>query len=162
MNSFTAKTHTYTIGGVQVPSVSQVIAPLSDYSNVNPELLVRASEFGSNVHVMIKLWLDETLDEDALDPNLVPLLEAFRDWYFNGQFADVLKTKKVICEIPIYHQPLMYAGTPDIVIDGVAIIDIKTRKVDKTRDSLQLVAYKELHLQHGGIKANYKLIVLRL
>lgn len=162
MLTFDKEKHEYRWHGAIVPSVTHIISPLVEYSKVNPDLLQRAADYGRNVHEMIRLWIEGTLDEERLDPLLVPPLEAFIDWYFNGIFAEVIKKQGIICEQPIYNRLYGYAGTPDIIIYGVAVVDIKTRPVNKVTDSLQLEAYMQAHIENSGTKAPYGRIVLQL
>lgn len=159
---FNPEKHEYTLDGEILPSVTQIIAPLSNYSRVNPDILERARLYGTAVHVMIRLWLQNKLDEASLDEQLRPALESFQNWYYDGQFAKDIDEHGIICEIPRHHSALRYAGTSDIIIDGVVVIDIKSRPCNLITDSLQLAGYKELHLANGGSKANYKHIVMEL
>lgn len=154
MNTFDETTHTYKIGGVPVPSVSAVLAPLSDFSSVHPAIMKVACEYGNNVHKAIELYLTAELDEDNLDPHLKNVLEQFKVW------ANVFEATDIdwIIEKPSFHPGLKYAGTPDIVIHGVAIIDFKTRKTDPIKDILQLTAYEAFYGQPGS----HRLIVLEL
>ena len=154
--------HEYTLDGEILPSVTQIISPLSNYSRVNPDILERARLYGTAVHEMIRLWLQNKLDEASLDGQLRPALESFQNWYYDGQFAKDIDECGIICEEPRYHSTLRYAGTPDLIIDSIVIIDIKTRQCNPFIDSLQLAAYENLHLANDGSKADYKRIVLQL
>ncbi len=160
--NFSPEKHEYTLDGIIIPSVTQVISPLSDYSRVNPDLLERARLYGNAVHEMVRLWLANNLDEDSLDEQLKPALESLQAWYYNGQFASAIDEHGIICEVPKYHSALQYAGTPDIIIDSVAIIDVKTRQCNRTTDTLQLAGYEQLHIANGGDKSTYRHIVLEL
>lgn len=155
MNTFDEATHTYKIGGVKVPSVSEVIAPLLDFSGVHPAIMKAACSFGSNVHTTIELYLNGELDEENLDPHLMNVLAQFRQW---DVFAEHDNCGDWIIEKSCFHPGLRYGGTPDIVIPGYAIIDIKSRKVDPIKDILQLTAYEAFY----GKPGSHRLIVLEL
>lgn len=158
MNSFDEPTHTYKIGGVPVPSVSAVLAPLSDFSSVHPAIMKQACEYGSNVHKTIELYLNGELDEEALDPHLKNTLNQFCEWWHEGPIRDEISTYDCEIETPRFHDKLKYAGTPDIAVRGYAIIDVKSRKCDPAKDILQLTAYEALY----GKPGSHRLIVLEL
>jgi len=64
--TFDAATHTYTAGGVRVPSVTQVLKllPLGpDFSRVDPDVLERKRQLGNLVHDACAI-LDEGDDLD--------------------------------------------------------------------------------------------------
>ncbi|MEK9207764.1 MAG: hypothetical protein AAB922_04730 [Patescibacteria group bacterium] len=154
---FSEKDHSYFVGGAKVPSVSEVIAPLSDFSSVKPEIMRLACEFGNNAHKTIEFYLNDELDEISLDPRLTDVLEQFKAWdvrlsayFFRG--ADWIVEKRC------FHPSLKYGGTPDIVVPGYAIIDFKTRKTNPIKDILQLTAYEAFY----GKPGSHRLIVLEL
>lgn len=156
MNSFDPEKHEYWIRGVKVPSVSAVLAPLSDFSSVHPAIMKQACEYGSNVHKTIELYLNAELDEENLDLHLKLVLEQFKEWD-KRLSAYYLETDWIV-ERPSFHPGLKYGGTPDIVIPGYAIIDFKTRKTDPIKDILQLAAYEAFY----GKPGSHRLIVLEL
>lgn len=158
--SFDAATHTYRYGGEIIPSVTQIMAPLFDFSSVPAATLEASRQWGTAVHEMIRLWIADDLDEGNLDPALKTVLSGFEVWT-NGPIYKHAPLQGWIVEAPLSHPKLKYAGTPDIIIDGIAIIDIKTRKPSKA-DSIQLAAYDRLHLENGGTPADYMHIVLYL
>lgn len=155
MNSYDPIAHSYSIGGVKVPSVSEVISPLSDFSGVHPAIMKAACSFGSNVHTTIELYLNGELDEENLDPHLGNVLTQFQLWNSGKNLG---YNPNWIVEKQCYHPGLRYAGTPDIVLRGEAIIDLKTRKTTPVRDILQLTAYEAFYGQPGS----HRLIVLEL
>jgi len=158
MNSFDPEKHEYFINKVKVPSVSEVISELSDFSSVHPAIMSAAMSYGSNVHKAIELYLKDELDEDNLDPHLKNVLDQFKDWHDNcGDLSQNLYHNWIV-EKPLFENKLHYGGTPDIVLSGYAIIDIKTRKTDPIKDILQLTAYEAFY----GRPGSHKLIVLEL
>lgn len=158
MNSFDPEKHEYSIGKVVIPSVSAVLAPLSDFSGVYPAIMANAISWGSNVHKTIELYLNAELDEENLDPHLKNVLEQFKAWDdIDGTFPRCCYDNWII-ERPCFHPGLKYGGTPDIVCQGDFILDIKSRKTDPGKDILQLSAYEAFY----GKPGSHRLIVLEL
>ena len=93
--------------GVVLPSVSEVIRPLVDFSRVPPATLEAARARGVAVHKGCELFDLGTLDEDDLDERLVPYVRAW------AQFMYDWKPTWTEIETPGYHKTLLYAGTPD-------------------------------------------------
>lgn len=122
-----------------LPSVSEIIAPIVDYSMVNKAMMIRAQEFGTNVHKAIELWLKDSLDIDKLDDGLRKPLEGFRKWLFNTYPGAKCKS-----EVRSHHELLGYAGTIDLIINDYMIVDIKTRKYNRVVDPVRLAAYSML------------------
>lgn len=146
--AFDAETHTYTLDGQRLPSVTQVLAPLNDYSMVPPDVLEAAREFGRHVHEACDLHDRDELEWSSLDPALVPYVEGWRR--FLAESGAIV----VASEQPIYHAKLGYAGTPDRVLawrKGFAIPDIKSTSVVVPTVGPQTAAYaKAYQAMHGG------------
>ena len=155
MNSFDPEKHEYRIDKNLVPSVSEVISPLSDFGGVHPELLKRAGEYGSNAHKAIELYLSGELDYDTLDPHLSNIVSQFEEW---KETQVEYHCSEAIVEKPSFHPGLKYGGTPDMVFVYDAIIDFKTRKTNPIKDILQLTAYEAFY----GKPGSHRLIVLEL
>ena len=145
-----------------IPSVSDILKPLENYSMVDPQMLARASEFGTNVHKAIELWLRGTLNEDTLDDGLKKPLAGTKEWFrpyiMSGAKYEVEKRR--------YHPKLKYAGTIDLHIVDEALIDHKTRKFNPIVDPVRLAAYKALlpgedldtHVSEINVDGNCKLV----
>lgn len=159
--SFNPDTHIYTIDGAVVPSVTQLLKPLIDYSGIPADVLERAQAFGIAVHTMVELVLAGTLDYGSLDDGLLNPLAAFDQWRRDyPAFAERLPT--AIVERPMWHKRLGFAGKPDLILDGFAIVDVKTRLPNLVADAIQDSGYEMLHLENGGTKAKYGHYVLHL
>ena len=135
---FDEESHTYYLDGIKIPSVSEVISPLSDFSNINAAVLENACNYGKAVHKTIELHLKDYLDEDSLSEGLKQPLEQFKRFMGNSY-----NTTYYTIEKPLYDSSFRFAGTPDLVSDKY-IIDIKTRKYNPVTDDLQLAAYEIL------------------
>lgn len=125
---FDEEKHEYSVGGVKVPSVSEILAPLSAerYGELNPWMLKAAAAKGTAVHEACEL-IDYGVDpdEDAeIDGYLVAyqsfLMEHEVDWHMVETIVAYQRTED---ELPLY------AGTLDRfgLVDGeCSIVDIKT------------------------------------
>lgn len=121
--TFDADTHRYQLNGVSLPSVTQVIGYLNDFSQVPPETLERACHFGTAVHKATELYDLGTLDVDSLDPALVPYLDAWKKFLADTGFINEFVEEKV------FSKKYGYAGTVDrigILQRHRSIIDIKS------------------------------------
>ena len=140
---FDETTHTYYLDGVKIPSVSEIISPLVDYSEVNPITLANACNYGKAVHRTIELWLNGNLDENCgFSEGLKQPLDEFKE------FIELFRTGVYIAEEKYYNKKLRFAGTIDLLLtspkEEKAIIDIKTRKYNPITDDLQLAGYEIL------------------
>jgi len=154
--------HRYTVDGVEYPGITSLIKPLTDYDKVPEFMLQRKADLGKALHKECELYID------GLEPDRSAYSEYELQWE-NGfpafmaehpaWFAD---RSRIQVEQPMAHPKLKYAGTPDLIIDGVAIIEIKTRLFDKKTDPLQLVAQENLWTANGGKKGKYEHFVLEL
>lgn len=119
--------HQYFHKGQPVPSVTQILQPLIDYSHVPPAVLARAAEIGKAVHLACALEDRDDLVEDSLHPALIPYLRAWRRFKTETGFVPE------VIEQPM-HSPLhRIAGTPDRIglLRGIlgkprAVLEIKT------------------------------------
>lgn len=146
MLAFDPVDHVYTFGGNRVPSVTQILAPLVDYSMVPPATLERARQLGQAVHKLTELYDLEDLDTDNLPDELLPYLTAWMK--FRAETGFVPET----IEHPLFHPVLRYAGTSDrtgLIRRRRAVIDIKKMAMLSPVVGVQLSAYRELHEKSG-------------
>lgn len=145
---FDSETHTYTLNGERVPSVTQVLAPLEDYSMVPRDVLEAARIFGQHVHEACDLFDRDELDWSSLDPELVPYVEAW------AQFLEQSGAVVIASEVRVAHEQLGYAGSPDKVLawgKRLVIPDLKATAVVPPTVGLQTAAYaKAYQAMHGG------------
>ena len=134
---FDETTHTYYLDGVKIPSVSEIISPLVDYSEVNPITLANACNYGKAVHKTIELWLNGTLDEENLSEGLKQPLGEFK------KTQNIFSLELFAGEIKLFDEKLRFAGTLDLLWKN-QIVDIKTRKYNSIIDDLQLTGYEIL------------------
>lgn len=121
---FDAESHTYTIDGQELDSVTTILKPLTAqlYRSVGAEVMERAAALGTAVHKLIELDIAGTLDEDALNEALHPYLVAWRQFRAQSGFEPLLSEQAV-------HSPrYRYAGMLDLfgLLNGDAwLIDAK-------------------------------------
>lgn len=137
--TFDEGTHTYRFDGELVPGVTSVLAPLSDFSFVDPDVLDAASAFGTAVHLACELDDRDQLDEETLDDALAPYLAGWR------RFCADYAAEWTQIEAKVFHQTLRYAGTLDRYgkLRGKPyVVDIKTSTSLMPSVGPQLAAYK--------------------
>lgn len=116
--------HQYQLDGVLVPSVTEILEPITrdSYRGVDPDVLARAAWLGRAVHRLIELDSHSELDEDALDLELVPYLRMWRHFRATSGFVPVLS------EARVHSRRYGYAGTLDLFgtkVNRLALIDAK-------------------------------------
>lgn len=153
---FDEKSHTYTLNGIGLPSVTTIMKPLSDskYLTVRTDVLDNAANKGSIVHNAIENYLKFGIED--ISEEYKPYFLAFLEFLSDKQ-PTILAT-----ETKVYHKFLRYAGTVDLVciIDGkVYLIDYKTTAVlIKMLTKVQLEAYAKA-LDSHDFKVDTKAIL---
>jgi hypothetical protein len=135
--TFEPRGHVYRYGGRVVPSVTQILSILQDYSAVDGELMEEARRRGRHVHEMIDLDNRGALDEEALDEELLPYLQQWRQFLRDTGFIVTSSEQRV------YHQTFGYAGTADAgSMEGTSwVLDVKTGSMPRSVGA-QLAAYQ--------------------
>lgn len=139
--TFDAPSHTYRYQGKVVPSVTQILEPLTDFSMVHPTTLDLAREFGTHVHAAVEMYVKGDLDEESLDKALRPYLDSWINFVEFSQIDVISSECRVLSLTPLY------AGTADIIakLNGRScVIDIKSGAVPRTVGP-QLAAYQHAH-----------------
>jgi len=146
--TFEERRHIYKLNGVQIPSVTTIMRPLSDnvYGGIDRKVLDRAADRGTAVHNAIENYV--TFGIEDIDPDYAGYFNAFLKWH---------EEHNVIpygTEIRLYHKSLMYAGTADMAasVDGIdTLIDFKTSaSVSQMLCGVQLEAYDRAMASHEG------------
>lgn len=143
---FDEATHTYTLDGVELPSVTHIIRYLAvdKANNADPNMALIARERGSIVHEATVMYDYSGEIPDDFPAEYAPYLEAY------VQFVRDYKPQWILTEHAMGSNAMGmgYAGTLDRfgLIDGkFSLLDIKTSyKVDIPSLSAQLVAYSKL------------------
>lgn len=153
MLTFDEPSHTYRYAGAVVPSVTQIIAPLSDYSMIAPDVLKRAQALGTAVHRMTELHDRDDLDEDSLGEEFHGYLAAWKKFRADTSFVPQTIESRSCDKLR------GFAGTSDrtgivrnkIGKSRLAVIDIKKMLVLGPQIGVQLAAYQHLHTAAGAL-----------
>ena len=140
---FDEATHTYTLDGVVIPSVTEICAPITCGKYPPVGVVQQAAARGTRVHELCALYDMDALP-DEIEAELVGYVKAW------AAFCRDYKPVWRHIELPLYGeidpgQP--FAGT----LDRIGVIDGRTRVVDiKTTASLDRPAKVALCEQIGG------------
>ena len=143
---FDEATHTYTLDGKELPSVTHIIRYLAvdKANNADPNMALMARERGSAVHEATVMYDYSGEIPDDFPAEYAPYLEAY------VQFVRDYKPGWILTEYRMANETLGFAGTLDrfgVIDDKWCILDIKTSyKVDIPSLSAQLTAYHDLLL----------------
>lgn len=141
---FDEATHTYTLDGKELPSVTHIIRYLAvdKANNADPNMALMARERGSAVHEATVMYDYSGEIPDDFPSEYAPYLEAY------VQFVRDYKPKWELIEHVMADEESGFAGTLDrfgLIDDEYAILDIKTSyKIDMQSLSAQLAAYQQL------------------
>ena len=154
--SFDEESHVYRLDGIPIPSVSEVIEPLSQakYKGISRATLNAAAEKGTAVHNAIENWIKFSIDD--CPPEHAKYFEAYLDWEKANQ-PEVIGS-----EIRLFHPLFRYGGTADllaIINQQVVLVDFKTTAaISDLTCPVQLEAYAQALAAHG-VKTERKLIL---
>lgn len=148
---FIEESHTYVVDGIIVPSVTQIMKPMSEkyYSGIHPDVLNEAADRGKRVHKTIY----------DIEHNNVILVDDTMPYLKNYQLAKHMKQF-----VPLMQEFMLtegtFAGTLDMLAEmngQQVIIDLKaTSKFNKELAEVQLAGYVELCDKNGiGVEATY-------
>jgi hypothetical protein len=115
--------HTYTLGNRRLPSVTQVLQPLADFSMVPKAVLDAKRDLGQRVHLACQLDDEDDLDEASVEVDVRPYLSAWRRFLVESG-AEVLNNEQRVCDPNVG-----YAGTLDnvLLMQGAKwVVDKKT------------------------------------
>jgi len=116
---FTEEGHEYTLEGIHVPSVSELMSPILSDFEIDPKY----AERGTAVHNLTELWDNGLYFPELADDELAPYMLAYED------FHDTYDVEVIEMEEIVFNPRLMYAGRLDRLwmIDGAEhLTDIKT------------------------------------
>lgn len=157
--TFESESHTYRLGGLIVPSVTQIMRPLSEtvYRDIDGDTLGIAARRGTAVHTAIEFHANYGID-DCPDS-----VRGYFDGYLKWREAwgpDIKST-----EMSVWHSTLRYAGTVDMLAfmgDKMTLIDIKTTAAHNPMlTSVQLEAYRQALESHGQAIDQVAVLYLR-
>ena len=133
MVDFNEYLHEYSLQGIHVPSVSELLRPVSGDFECDP----RYAERGTTIHNLTDLY-DRGLFFDGLaDDEIYPYMAAYFDFH-DAHDIEVISSEKIV-----FNPNLLYAGRLDRIwkIDGIRhLTDTKTGSKYK-QHLYQVVAY---------------------
>jgi hypothetical protein len=121
--TFDEASHTYRFMGDVVPGVTSILRPLASFDGIPPEVLAAKAELGRQVHYACQLDDEDDLDQDSVEPEIEPYLDAWRK-FKRDTGCQVLENEKRVFD-PINQ----FAGTLDRVLafNGAKwLVDLKT------------------------------------
>lgn len=131
-------THTYYLNGVRVPSVTQILGYLKDFSGIPPAVLERKRQIGTATHKACELDALGELDDDTVHELIAPYLAGFRKW--RAESGAVIKETETF----VHHPRLRYAGQLDLIAQLGRwgwLIDIKTAAEHSPIWAIQAAGY---------------------
>lgn len=153
---FNEATHTYTLDGRRLPSVTEVLEPYTGLDFVDRETLRAAAQLGTDVHAAIHL--DSTGRLAYCPPHVEPYLDAWRRFLAESG-AVVIES-----EVHVYEPVLGYAGTLDNILhwnDTEVLTDIKSGSVVPKTVGPQTAGYALALKYHGRSIRTRRCIHLR-
>ena len=117
--TFQEEGHQYRIDGVSVPSVTQVVDQLHNFTG-SPGA---AAERGTIIHKACELFILGILDWSTVDASILPEVETFAAWWEESRF------KPLLVEGLVGSKRYGFAGRLDLFgvwKTGLALIDFKT------------------------------------
>lgn len=148
--TFNEDDHTYWRGMERVPSVSEILRPLTEsyFSNIPEAILNRKRDVGIAVHRACELIdLGHEIDPDTLDADVNGYVEGYRKF-----LVDMKPTWTAIEQI-VFDEKNWYAGRLDRIGQfgtGSVVIDIKTSASLGPSVPVQLTAYARAHGHSNG------------
>lgn len=138
MLHFDPERHTYSLDGVNLPSVTTILKRCFDFSKIDPAVLAAKGELGTAVHIACELDDTNDLVEESVHAKVRPYLEGYR-LFKRHKLTNVIATEQVV------HNGLHgYAGKFDLLteFDGARwLVDWKTPLHISRAVGLQTAAY---------------------
>jgi hypothetical protein len=153
---FNKERHEYQLDGKPLPSVTQVLDPLCNFSKVDPQVLEAARVFGNHVHDAMALLVRDELDWTSLDPALVPYILGGK------RFLDESGVTIIASEMRLADRTLRYAGTLDIVgmwRNAESLFDWKATATIPDTVGPQTAAYNRLYSARFGMPTRKRFCV---
>ncbi len=157
--TFKEDTHSYFLGNVPIPSVSEIIKPIYQkiYGEIDKDTLEVAAKRGTRIHRAVEFLSKYNLY--SVDSDVSGYISAYQKFR-----SDYKEWKLLHSELKTYHKSLLYGMTVDEIYEtpqGLIICDIKTTKIAYPNAwSVQLSAYKSgFESQHEKVS---KIVALQL
>lgn len=138
-------THSYLVGGKVLPSVSEIMKPLSTeyYKDIPEAIMNGAASRGKRVHEAIEIY--DLFGVENESKEIKPYLLAYKMARQLERFTPIVNEKMLTNG--------EYCGTLDIIAtlgDELVIVDLKaTSQINFDLLEVQLAAYRELSIANG-------------
>jgi predicted RecB family nuclease len=134
-------------GSVKLPSVTQILAPHSDFSQVPAHLLGPAQDRGDAVHELCALYANRLWIQEV-PVKIDGYFQSFKAWF------DQAVEEVILVEAELRDEDRAFCGHPDLIArlrgdTGLSLIDYKTAKPLSKGWRLQLAGYKLLAEKNG-------------
>lgn len=153
MLEFNAENHTYTDGGILIPSVTTVMDLIHNYCGIPEKILERASERGTAVHLATELYDEGRLDMGSLSDEILGYVMGWMKFKSDTGFQPEM------IEYRVYSKKHRYAGTLDrtgLINGKLAIIDVKTTAQFYSAFGVQLGGYMNAYNEGTPAKDKVK------
>jgi len=154
--NFNSENHQYIVDGIEVPSVSEIMKPLTEehYSNIPSWIIDKARKRGTGVHEAIENYVLF----DVISEEYSGYVNQFIEW----TKKENLKVKK----IEFMMSDGTYAGTIDLLVEDEEgndlLVDVKTtNKIHKELLEIQLSGYDNLLLFYGYNPVSHHVLLLK-
>ncbi|MES2415134.1 MAG: hypothetical protein V4614_15110 [Pseudomonadota bacterium] len=152
MLHFEPSTHTYTLGGAVLPSVTQILKPLYSFHGVSQEVLDAKAALGTAVHRACELLDNDDLDQESEEgkAGLEPIAGYLAGYV---KFKAEMQPKVLENERQLHHPTHLYAGTIDrrySIKNDLWDIDLKSTVAMSPIVGLQTAAYSEMFKANGA------------
>lgn len=137
---------------MKIFSVTEVLRPFADFSNVPQKTLEEAAARGRRVHAAAAARLSDVFQVTPLEPGDEGYLQSLEAW-IEEMVRDVIDVEPELVD-----ETLGYKGHPDLIcrlVSGAgAVVDYKTPAVESPTWKSQIAAYRHLssksyrHLGH--------------
>lgn len=151
--------HRYILDGVDIPSVSKLMEPLSkhEYRGIDEWTLNRAADRGTSVHNTLENYVKYGVED--VKPEFQGYMNGFLEWW------NTVNPIPVAAEFKVYHKLLKYGGTIDLLayIDGeLNMIDYKTTsKLIQKNCRVQTEGYSQALKSHGIVIQRKRILHLQ-
>lgn len=164
---FNQDTHTYFLNDTKIPSVSEVLRPLSnqEYEGISESILDNAKERGTEIHKAIELFLKYKFAN--IREEYKGYFEAFKKWH--KDFSREYEIIQIESEYRTYHKIFLYAGTIDMIVTAKHketneifnfVVDNKTTaNLNLKYVAVQTSAYQQAIQSHKQIKIDYRYVL---
>ena len=149
---FDEASHTYTVNGMEYPSVSAVLSLFADYSRVPRAVLEFKRKIGKFAHRCIELYETGELDVDTVDEAVMPYLQSWMN------FRTVKPLRVVAAEKIVYSNKYRYAGRLDLIVEftddpeTLWLLDAKCVYAMDPATALQTAGYAEAFNENEEIR----------